>query len=266
MVDTVGDTIMKRAAAKSRIDIPRFIAMHRWQMAIVGAALCIVVLVLVYVWHSYTAWSTLRETAESRTQGVKSQVETLTSRKHSIEEVRSTSLSLKDTTAHLCDVSSFVKWQHHMIAHARDAHNYCNQYHQKLSDVNKTLGAIVERSQHELHFASHLGTFHDTLSKVGAEDYEAAKNIWTKFGDDTSKLQTHASLDAVKQSTIVTAKEIAAAYDKLLLAHKHQKRQEFDNSVVEIQKGYSKLGELQNLSVESFSKLVDSLERSAQKI
>jgi hypothetical protein len=266
VVDAARDTIMKRTAAKRRIDIPRFITTHRWQMAMVGALLCIIVLVLVYVWHSYATWSTLRETAESRTQDVKSQVETLTSRKHSIEEVHSTSLSLKDTTDHLCDVSSFVKWQHHMIAHARDAHNYCNQYHQKLSDVNKTLGAIVERSQHELHFAGHLGTFHDNLSKVGAEDYGAAKNIWTKFGDDTSKLHTHASLDAVKQSTIATAKEIAAAYDRLLLAHKDQKRQEFDNSIVEIQKGYSKLGELQNLSVESFSKLVDSLERTTQKI
>lgn len=257
---------MKRTAAKRSINAKGFFALHKKKLLIVTIVAAAIGVTVGYVTWSILSWQYIGSSAASTSQSVKTDIASLTKQKVTSKELARRAESIKADIETLCVSSPLIKWQSRVVSSAKEALARCEQARQQLQVVQAALEAIVQRVASEQRMAQKLHDLQDRLSRVAKDDYAASREEWKTFGAEVEHEATHSSLNASKQAAKDAVSEIIAGYDKLVAANKVEKRADFDIAVAEIEKGYSKLGAVQNSSVDTYTTLLDSLQQASGKL
>lgn len=269
LVVAAGNPMIKRTATGGEAMYRRLIASckrHPWcALSVIGAVL-LLILSGVYVWYSINTWGNLASDAQSERKIIRSKLMNIHSQDQPLESIRTLAESVHADTKHLCDVSSLVSWHRHSFDAAKVAHKECVTHQRKIGAVGESLRDITYRIDRELAFDAHVASHQGKLNKTDASDYALHKKTWQEFIDQTQKLKVDSSLEAAKKAAISSSTFIVTSYDQLIAADKAEKRAEFDAAAADVQKGFSMLGEIQNLSVESYAKLVDTAQSTASTL
>lgn len=261
---------MRRAAQKKHTSIfagmREYVLAHKRCVVLVSMGIVLAIATAVYVWVSVADWRSLATEAQSQTGQIESRITQLSQKKHDIHAVKGVADDTLHTVDHLCDVSPLIEWQRHIVEAADSAHVACVHHEEKLAKAEHALRDISKRIDGELALSTVFSTQHADLAALEVEAYDAHRQLWQKFSAKVEKVPVDASLESTKKSAAACSKEIAQAYKQLSAADKKENRSAFDEAVVDVQKGYSKLGEVQNRSVESYSKLVVSLQQSVDDL
>lgn len=261
--------MIERTATEGEAMYRRLIASckrHPWRALSVIGAMLLLILGGTYVWYSINTWGNLVSDAQSERKIIRSKLMNIHSQGQPLESIKALAESVHADAKHLCDVSSLVSWHQHSFNAAKVAHKECVTHQRKISAVGESLHDITYRIDRELAFDAHLALHQGKLNKTEASDYALHKKTWQKFIDQTQKLKVDSSLEASKKAAISSSTFIVTSYDQLIAADKAEKRAEFDAAAADVQKGFSMLGEIQNLSVESYAKLVDTAQNTASTL
>lgn len=257
---------MKRAAAKKSVDVKGFFAHHKKKILIMTGVVGVVTAFTVYVIWSVLSWQHIGSNAVTTQRSIKADIAALATQKTASQELANRAEDIKSSLETLCVVSPLIEWQLQLFGGAREAQAHCEQAKQRMKAVQTALEAIVQRVASEQRMAQKLQALQSKLAKMPKDDYTTSRETWNTFRTEIERDTAHSSLDTSKQAAHDASQDIVAGYDKLLAANKAQKRADFDGAVAEIEKGYSKLGAIQNSSVDSYSALLDALQNASSKL
>lgn len=266
MVNSIRNIVMQRIAARKRPPIKEKFRMTRTQVIVVGVVAVVAALLTGYVWVSLQSWQDMSSQTKYANDSVKRQVLALESRARTPTEVDTAIDTITNKIDDLCAMSPFVSWQQRISSDARGIFKSCNTYQKTLTNVRDSLQVLSSRVASEQRFTSVIGRHQQAIAQVPADQLDAQLQGWQAFSLELKGMKVHTSLEKTKQSAVATTEELSAAYEALLEANKEENRGEFDAAVAAIEKGYSKLGEIQNLSTESFGQLVDKVRKTSQTL
>lgn len=250
-----------------RRSIGGYIATHRRRVALVAVVILLTAGVVAYVGYSVVQWRTLEQRAEDETTQVRSQVVRLTKLPTTPDAVNKRATDTRKTAQQLCDVPELIEWQRHLVSAARAVHETCiKDYRVKLMATADSLAKLKGRIADEEVLRDVIENHLHTIKKLKSDDYDAHREAWRTVSRTSKEVSVDASLHSAQDAMVSTASDIAAAYDKLIAANKAEHREDFDAAVEEVQKGYSKLGKIQNLSVESYARLIDHLHKTIESL
>lgn len=255
---------MKRRSARTRPPLKEKFTMTRKQVIAASLLFAVVVLLSGYVWYSVHTWRETAARTERTNDAIKGRIDRLQRDAPTLKKVKTTVDSMTAQIDDLCAVPPFVAWQQHVSSAARSVLTSCQTYQRTLTAVRDALQVLSARVDSEQQFTELLIHHRQAIKQTPPEELDAHLREWRSFITKVKTAKVHPSLEKTKQSAIATGQEVAAAYDMLIKADKEENRTDFDVAVAAIEKGYSKLGEIQNLSVESFSQLVDKVYASSR--
>lgn len=257
---------MKRASAGKRPPLKTQLAAHRPQLIVIAILIIVSALLGGYVWYSAQQWQTLSTHTDQTNAKVKARILALESKKHNLQEVQQETLAITEEIDSMCQVSPVVRWQRQLAPTIRDTLESCATYQKSLDTARDSLKVLAARAVSEQKFAGVLAVQQKEIAAVKPDDIEAQRAAWQTFGTSVKAVEVHSSLDDAKQSALKTGRELVSAYDALIKANKEENRTAYDEAIAAIQKEYSKLGEIQNLSVESYSRLVDEVRKTSHAL
>ncbi len=254
---------MKRTPQEKSSLRERFV--HKKYIAVFVCGVLLVSIVG-YVYWSVVVWQRAEASSRQARQDSKASVQFLRENKSNVNEITKRIETLSKTIGSVCYVPSLMAWQVHVVRHAKDTRDNCNKTHNELTEVRTALSAISARVRSEQDFARVMTTAQAALEKLPQDGYTAQRDTWVNCAAAIGRLTTHQSLKTTKDTAKNAVAEVVAAYDKLIVADKEQKRTEFDVAISEVEKAYSKLGAIQNTSVDSYAQLVDALDEVSAKL
>lgn len=257
---------MKRASANKRPPLKSIFKVQRAQLIMVTVLLVAIVLLTGYVWYSMQQWNNVSAHTDKTNTEVKTRILALQGKEHSLEEVKAETKMITKKIDEMCNVSPGVSWQRQIAPKIRDTLESCTTYRKSLSKARDALTTLSVRASSEQRFAAMLKAYQVKVAEIPPEKVESSREAWKDFAEKVKKIEVHESLEDAKESASITARELAQSYDELIKANKEENRTAYDEAAVSIQKGYSKLGEIQNLSVESYSRLVDEVRKTSQAL
>ena len=257
---------MKRAAADKRPPLKLALAARRTQFIVVGVVIVVSAVLATYVWYSVQKWSEVATHTHQTNGDVKARILKLEDEKRSSSQVRAEAAAISDEIEGMCQITGIVSWQKQLAPGARDALESCATYQKTLSQARDALNVFISRVTSEQQFAKILAAQKQHIAATGDKSVKDQRAAWQQFAVEVKKVKVHESLKSAQKSAQTTANEIVAAYDALEKANKEEDRAAYDKAIAGIEKGYSKLGEMQNLAVESYSRLVDDVHGAAQEL
>lgn len=257
---------MKRAAADKRPPLKHALAARRTQFIVIGVVLVVSALLATYVWYSVQQWSEVAAHTRQTNGDVKARILKLEDEKRSLSQVQAETTAISEEITEMCQVSGIVAWQKQIAPSARDTLESCATYQKALGEARDVLDTFTARVTSEQQFAKVIASQKQQIAATGDKGIETQRAAWQQFAAEMKKTKVHTSLKSAQKSAQVTANEIVAAYDALEKANKEEDRAAYDEAVAGIEKGYSKLGEIQNLAVESYARLVDDVHDAAEKL
>ena len=257
---------MKRSATTRHRNLADYIATHRRRLLWLAGAVLLAAIVVGYVLWSVLSWRHLDTQAQTAGGAVERAVTTLVERKTTVATLSERTAALQSQIDTLCVVSPLVAWQAQLIAPATRANQACTQTQERLTSVYAALDALQRRLTSERDFAARLVAVQEQLAAVAADDYDAQRAIWAELHTHLQQSRVHGSLQSSKQAAVAATGELVAGYEQLVAAHAAEKRPEFDAAVAAIEKAYSKLGAIQNTSVESYDVLLTALAKTTAKL
>ena len=136
----------------------------------------------------------------------------------------------------------------------------------QISALASSLHAIIVRAEEESDITKVLTETNKQLQAVKPSDFKALSTTWRAAREKITKTPTEQSLKTVKSRAIEVIRGIEAALDKLEKADQKKDRVAFDAALAEVEKSYSKLSSIQNISVDSFAELIDKLTDATKKL
>lgn len=257
---------MKRASADKRPSLKIRLAAQRTQFVVIGIVVVASAMLAAYAWYSAQQWSEVATHTHQTNGDVKARILKLEREKRSSSQVQAEAAAISDEIEEMCQVTGIVSWQKRLAPGARDTFESCVTYQKTLSQVRDAMDVFVARVASEQQFAKVLDAQKQHITATGNKSLDDQRAAWRQFAAELKKVKVHASLKSAQKSARTTADEIIAAYDSLDKANKEENRTAYDEAVAGIEKGYSKLGEVQNLAVESYARLVDDVHDTAQEL
>lgn len=268
MVKSVGYT-MRRQNAKvglmSRMKEYASVPRRRFVILLL-CSVTLVVLVVAYIIFSVTSWRSFEAQAGKTHQATKDAIARLERTPQQIKEVAKVTKESRATIAQMCNISPLIQWQASIFPRAKQAVGKCLARQEKLEGAQDVLREIHARIQSEQNFANLMNEARQALSTLEATEFEARGAQWQKTQALLTEMKTHKSLASTRSVALTATEEIIAAYRALAAAHTAEDRQAFDDATAAHAKSYSKLGAIQNHSVDSYDALIDDLSNELRQL
>lgn len=235
----------------------------------VGILLFIVTagVVVGYVIYSVAAWKNMSEQADNTKKELHEQSEKLLQQsKVRVDDLRSFETRLKEENANTCRDIRLLQWQTNVSSSAKSIEAECQKTRTQISTLASSLRAIIVRAEEENDITKVLMETNTQLQTVKSSDFKVLAATWRAAREKIIKIHTDQSLKTVKSRAIEVIRGIEAALDKLEKADQKKDRAAFDVALADVEKSYSKLSSIQNISVDSFAELIDKLTDATKKL
>jgi hypothetical protein len=220
-----------------------------------------------YVGYSISTWNRAFDSVNRTKADIHNQAEALMKNQSvSIQDLRLFEAEVDNTASDICQKTLLIDWQTALFSSAKNTHTTCHQAKEQLITVSSAVRSIIARVEKENGIAKILTEADKQLQKVKSNDFKATIDIWHTTGEKIAKIDADESLSATKKQALDVIHGIEVALDKTVHADQEKKRTEFDEAVAEVEKAYSKLSSVQNISVDSFRKLIDVLDVSTKNL
>lgn len=264
MVESVGYTMRRHQSSKTGIGgrIREYAGAHRRRFIVllIGGA-TLVCLVAAYVLFSVMSWQSFDMRTDKTRQTTQASIARLERTPQQVKEIAKVAKEARVTIEQMCDFSPLIQWQTNIFSVVNKAVGKCQTQQEKLQGSQVALKEIHTRIQSEQEFASILNDAQQALGALDAADFEARHGQWQNTLSSLEELEMHKSLDSTRTAARTAVEEIIGAYEALAAAHAAEDRKAFDEATATHAKGYSKLGAIQNHSVDSYDKLVNTLSK-----
>lgn len=261
MVKSARYTVMQRQVPSNRLSrVKGYIAAHTRRCALIAAGVLLVIFASLYTWYSIVSWQALSVRTDEVRESTKTAVTRLEQQSHEVEEIGRVAKRLKVDIDEMCEVSPLIQWHAHVVASTGALLGECHAEQRKLREVRRALAVIYVRAESEQKFAQHMSATLSALNAIDPVEYDARRTQWKEARVPLDELELHSSLDEAHAAAMTATDEIIASYDLLVEANKREDRAAFDEASDALRKGYSKLGAVQNHSVESYDQLIDTLQ------
>lgn len=232
---------------------------HRWRVVLIAGGSIAFIVAGAYLWGSIATWRTLETTTTERAQAVNQRIAALAQQRHTLEDLRVTTEDIAKQADQLCDMPAIIAWQRHLHQSLQDRLDHCDNERVTMQSTIEALQTISDRIESEQQLADGVANIQQQLADLPEHEYQQRKEVWEPFVHQVEELSLHASLKTTAAALTVATTDIIAGYTALIAADEAQDRAAFDAAVEATKKGYSKLGDMQNTSVESFTTLLDAL-------
>ncbi len=258
---------MQRQVPSNRLSrVKGYIAAHTRRCALIAAGVLLVIFASLYTWYSIVSWQALSARTDEVRESIKTSVARLNQQSHEVEEIGSVAKRLKVDIDEMCKVSPLIQWHVHVVASTDAMLDECHAEQKKFRDAHRALAVIYARAESEQKFAQRMSATLQALNNIEPAEYDARRTQWKEARVPLDELELHSSLDEAHAAAMTATDEIIASYDSLVEANKREDRAAFDEASDALRKGYSKLGAVQNHSVESYDQLIDTLNSAMKKL
>lgn len=267
VVKSVGYTIMRRLIKAGPLNRAKeYIVSHKLKCSLVAGGILLAILVALYVWYSVVSWQSLGTRTDEVRSSVKATVTRLDQQSHEVEEISHAAKRMRADIDGLCEVSPLIRWHVRVVAPVDALQKECRTEQEKFRGTHHALVAIYDRAISEQEFAQSVTTTWQSLDELEPADHETRLSQWREARETLGAIKLHASLKSSRAAAVTAIDDIIASYESLVTASASEDRAAFDEAGDALRKSYSKLGAIQNHSVESYDGLIDNLKAATDKL
>lgn len=221
----------------------------------------------VYAWLSVQAWNTASETTATASNNLKKSVDDTLATENVPESTQVALYEIvKDYNETLvkgpCELPSLYEWQSN-LPWLKETRQKCLDTAKNSDKLATTLTDLQSFFTEET--ATALLVRQAAESTSSATDYTIAADTWQKLADNKS-LTADTVFKPVAAKTAEISKGIADAYSALATANKEENKAAFDTAKNNLTSAYARLAEIQSVSTETQTALVDAVVKAYDNV